>query len=845
MRRLVYSPKAYAYIRTDGYPNGLDISEYIVSGEVNRVVNEVSTATITLRNPGKRFTQVGKPVFRPMDPITIFLARYQDKPVQTFTGFLDRTPYLQLFPGTCTIQASCTLKRLLHTYWDPALPFSREFLAKYGWVPFKDGSIANLDAEARKQIIAGTDGELTDSGFGGLLYAILQQVGNWRKDEIYVEQLPIGIVDDVVEMYKAFSDDNKAAKQEFSSLLEKIIGANSSGDGGGSDGGSVDLRGGRNVEKAFNYLVDRGLSQNQAAGAVGGMMGESGVNLSPTAEEGPPPKGYGIAQWSFGRRTSLESKSNFKSLKVQLDFLWEELQGNENTAFKAIRAAHSLEAAVNAWVEEFERPKNKAAAEALRLPYARSVLKSFGGSHFKKGDGSSTSSDGKKVTITNPKELIDRVVLPIARKHHIDVTPASVAAANATHGPTVSGGRSDHQGPPNLAWAADMADGTLTKNERALAEDLNKVFHMGWKMGDLTSHTEGGFRFQLIHGCSDCGGDHTTHVHFGVRKDSPHAKWVGVPGADASSDGSGGGGSSSNSDGNITGTATAAAFATELEFPSLEETSEAILLQGGKSLMNDQPLFPFVEQLSNASMRSFQSLPNGNFFSFFPDYFGNYFHRKPYWRIADIEILDGKIELTDDALATHVYVVGDTIPYDGINIVDKLMSGGVVTVFNAFQGKNWIVNHSPDKPLSAKEQKKQAEDGGVSARGQQDAINFLQKYGARPLLIEDPLIRSPYFEAFMAVQKFQLAWSRQFLTTFQLTFMPELYPGGIVAFEEHHGIQCYIDSVTHSWDYESGFTTTAQLSAPAAYGGGTDLALGMIQSSSGGQQVGQRGSADE
>ena len=77
------------------------------------------------------------------------------------------------------------------------------------------------------------------------------------------------------------------------------------------------------------------------------------------------------------------------------------------------------------------------------------------------------------------------------------------------------------------------------------------------------------------------------------------------------------------------------------------------------------------------------------------------------------------------------------------------------------------------------------------------------------------MIRSHYFETFLAYQLFCLMWSKQFLTTFELTFMPELFPGGLVAFPEH-GIQCYVDEVNHTGDYESGFRTLAALSAPAA-----------------------------
>ena len=62
----------------------------------------------------------------------------------------------------------------------------------------------------------------------------------------------------------------------------------------------------------------------------------------------------------------------------------------------------------------------------------------------------------------------------------------------------------------------------------------------------------------------------------------------------------------------------------------------------------------------------------------------------------------------------------------------------------------------------------------------------------------------------MAHQTFNLLWSRLFLTTFQFTFMPELYPGGLVGLPDH-GLQLYIDGVTHTFDYESGFTTEAAL----------------------------------
>lgn len=92
------------------------------------------------------------------------------------------------------------------------------------------------------------------------------------------------------------------------------------------------------------------------------------------------------------------------------------------------------------------------------------------------------------------------------------------------------------------------------------------------------------------------------------------------------------------------------------------------------------------------------------------------------------------------------------------------------------------------------------------------------------------MVRSHFFEMFLAYQLFCLLWSKQFLTTFEFTFMPELFPGGLVAFPDH-GIQCYIDEVTHEGSYTDGFVTRANLSAPTALKNGPgNVHEGMLRS---------------
>lgn len=278
----------------------------------------------------------------------------------------------------------------------------------------------------------------------------------------------------------------------------------------------------------------------------------------------------------------------------------------------------------------------------------------------------------------------------------------------------------------------------------------------------------------------------------------------------------------------------AAAFSTYLELPGLLNTLESMSLKGERSLLNDQPLLPFVEQISRACLRSFQSLPNGDFYAFYPDYFGGLNHNTPYWDISDIEIQDGQIELSDDALATHVYVVGDTVAhFDGVNTWDKAQTGGVVTLFNAFLADfmNPTVSQmqrSASKRATA--DKTSAIENVPTLANKDKALAFLRKYGARPYFEAAPMVRSPYYEAFLAYQTFCLLWSRQFVSQFKFTFMPELYPGGIVRMPQH-GVQMFVEEVVHSFSYADGFETHAVLSAPASTEGasGPNVHAGMIR----------------
>lgn len=280
MKRLVYSPRVNVWVKRDDNKI-IDLSDFVTDVRVSRRINTVSKATITFRNPKLRFTNYkwpdGEgPMFHPMDPIIISMTRIKNRPIQVFTGFCDKTPYLQLFPGPCVIEASCTLKRLQYTYWDPGLPFVWDFLTSNGWVVDKArGGIANSDAEGRD---IGKQRQLTDGSIGGLLYNTLRVVGGWPDKSIFIENVPPNIVPIVEKIFKDVKTGSKEAQEEFEYVLKKMIGETTLGTGGGGgvagDGegvtGTADISGApealRNFPRKEFYSKSELLALCEAAG---------------------------------------------------------------------------------------------------------------------------------------------------------------------------------------------------------------------------------------------------------------------------------------------------------------------------------------------------------------------------------------------------------------------------------------------------------------------------------------------------------------------------------------------------------------------------------------------------
>ena len=878
VRRLVYSPKAYVYVK-DREGNIHDLTNYVTAGNVTRRIDQVSSADITLRNPHMIFTAhvgengITKPLFSPMDPITIFLQRVRERPVRVFTGFLDRTPYLQLYPGVIQLKASCTLKRLLYTYFDPALPYTQTFLAAYGWLPIGNGTAFSATAydeffdKNNPDDLANPKKKEKDGSLANLLYATLKHIGRWKSQDVYVEAMPEDVFTRITALSQEFVRDNKQTEEKFKELLKKLAGASSYGSQDGQ-GGFTTLPPGTGREIQASVF---------APGDAGGQFACAGTKFPGGEIPGgsPPPAGLyyaelstpaGAGNWNaMGRIFGSSPKDPFGGVApaqaARITY-----NGKSVIARKADRGnGGPSQPKIDLWYttaqalgfsgigkvkvellteDQVKQLENDPAGLGADLPGnlpADSTSTDTTTRSQTKG-GSNKDTTGSSSEVFDPIPGATGGVTPQGyfgndRGDHIHagidipaphgspiVAPADGKIGRFSQNSGFAGGGMIH-----FVFANDMGDikaGTVIGWGHASSAPLAPGTEV--KAGQRIGST----------GTSDNG---FPHVHFIQRNDGsamdgsvdPAPLYNAVKDGNtnftaAPASGGGGGTGGDAATAAVTAAIGATAFG-QIEWPSMAEQAESTLLGGEKSLMNDKPVLPFVQQLCNASLRHFQSLPDGRFYAFFPDYFGEFKAHPPYWEIDDIEILDGSVDLNDDALVTHMHVVGDTVnPASGGSpfVYRAMHTSGVITVFNMFMADS-VLNRAEqanknekeaEKKLTKEEKKILASDpGGMGILlDRKEVVNFLDRYGARPLVEDMPFIRSPYYEMFLAYQKFLLAWSRQFATPFSFTFMPELFPGGKVGFPQH-GLQMYIEEVSHGWDYESGFTSTATLSAPSVY----------------------------
>ena len=169
---------------------------------------------------------------------------------------------------------------------------------------------------------------------------------------------------------------------------------------------SSQLRGGENKEKAFNHFLDKGYTAVQAAGIVGNMIHESGVEpqrlegtpggtITPASEAANSSHGWGVVQWTpAGKFINAVGVDKADDLAVQLDFVYNQLEGtgplSEKAAGDELKKATTVEDAAAAFMLKYERPTDQSSAAVQgRVDTATSVLAEL---------GSNAASGGSSIT---------------------------------------------------------------------------------------------------------------------------------------------------------------------------------------------------------------------------------------------------------------------------------------------------------------------------------------------------------------------------------------------------------------------------------------------------------------
>ena len=139
-----------------------------------------------------------------------------------------------------------------------------------------------------------------------------------------------------------------------------------------------------NDQPAFDYFLGKGLTNFQAAGIVGNLDQESGVDPTAVQSGGP---GRGIAQWSVGGRWDTDTDDNavwyagaqgqnVETLQLQLDFIWYELTTFSSYGLTALEQTTNVTDATVVFETDFEMCGS--CNETQRVAYAENVLAAFG-----------------------------------------------------------------------------------------------------------------------------------------------------------------------------------------------------------------------------------------------------------------------------------------------------------------------------------------------------------------------------------------------------------------------------------------------------------------------------------
>jgi cell wall-associated NlpC family hydrolase len=906
MKTLIYSPDVRVIIAHGA--KQYDVSADIVRCSLHRAESSAASFFMTLSNKGLRYTpRNGKPTFSRMDRIIVYMKRTGF--TQVFSGYLDTVPYKQLYPGTVDFKATCTLKRLLHTWWNPALP--------------KSNALLNLELSP-DQFTA------TDRGLGAMVRRILTLVGGWKTENIHIQNFPTAFFDFMTAQVTKNQSVNDAAVEKFKHML---LGDNiAAGPGSAASynasaglpgpvspvgvGGAAGAAGAIGTggifyiqqiiaacdERGMGPLVtdnDQGAALNQvgttAAGSRDQATQKAGQQLQQSALDQQNANrnsdaaiiAVGVSAVETGGGVTLNNWANpsvagsnkygsYPPYPCDLDSCglfqqrnlpeWGSVDQRMNPKQSAGMFLDHLKSMVPDWrnmdpaaaAQQVQRgasanqAKYATAISAFATPQVQAIRTAAGATNTATGalgssiPGASSLGGGGAPSLSPGAVTGVSGVTPAATGIGSSVDPMSSQRPNPDsegalnfmlskcgNTPYVWGGKGpssyDCSGLVSAAFASlgikipsqtDAIRAAVTQIPKSQAGrgDIYEPHssHVTLLLGPpgpgsllvsaATSQAPlprqirvepwySGSGEWYGRACANGGPDPTSPYNPSAMAGSGSVP----PGAldqQGGVGGSAGAGLAGTSGGG--GAALDEPIARNLfsyMFTGQFANDTATYWPPEKAFLDGQPLIQMIKAICGASLREFQSAPNGDFMAYYPDWWG--LDGKPaVYQLEDIELKDVKIDYSDDNLTTHVYIEGT---FQQIGQADSvaawLDTAGVATVEDTWLYAR-LIKVAPGDPESA------------------SGDEIMRRYGIRPLKQEYAMAGSHELELLLACQVFMQKWAEQFQTQVSITFMPELMPGMRILLKNHN-LTVYVTEVVHTCDFEQGFSTSATIMAPA------------------------------
>ena len=836
---LVYSPAVSILIHTQKYGT-IDVSDDIISGDLTLNQDAPHNLSFRLENVRRKYDGV----FMPNDRVVVRLKRIRW--LQVFAGYLNSVPFASVWPRAVDISATCTLKRLIYTFYDPGSIEATNLMGKF-----------STNSAVRAAVATQPGTQSADGNLAERAQAMLTEIVKWEGDKIHIGRLPPDWWTKVQALYEKISPQLAAATASVVQSGASIYGAQHSAGVAGAiinnsdadpsimgpatltppeiaawwnskHGGTKPVNG-VDPQRIAKWYIEIGNSEGVRGDlALAQAIHETGYFHDPTGRWARQNNPAGIAV-SHDNSPGASFSSPQDGILAQIQLLKRYAMGNDvklnnpEVGLRAGASATTLSGLQGTWAtatDYFSKVSNiytsmlsfnnKSTRGAASTVTTSKPIDWFGHTSPGQANADRQGGGGSGAATTNGKS---QYVFPVPGgnnshnfgKHREWPWPH-------THAGTDIGAPAD---TPILAAIGGTVqvghDPGGAGNYVRIVADNGDVFvymHMGHKgssdTGIMVQDGEKVATGQQIGRVGDTGDPKpgAYHLHFEYHP----AELVAQFGMGSKS--------VSNPDpilqSAVEGTPFVAGSGLGTQpmlgssmFPKPDEVSS--LLIGPRMLLNDTPVFGSIKELIGASMRSFCSAPNGDFIAWFPDYFGQY-GLTATMTIEEIELLDFTIDWDDTRLITHQFVTGSTGGFQSTIPEDP---GDTLALMTETMG---VASLDFPEILEA--------IIGENAGDWTNPRALLQRFGARPDLTNYPAIVSGQAEFFMAVHLFKASWARQFTANVPISFMPELYPG-MIAKIPSQGLQVYVEQVRHSWNFAQGggFDTRIQISSPASLDG--------------------------